>query len=486
MSTPIESHDVTITVSFVASPGTNTSMTVERSLVSATEGFITIAEHVPLLGEIGVYVDSTAPIGVNIWYRITGEQTLGVINLTAFIEPFPSVWLKDPGRPWADLYFDFCDTTSGHATGCGDPDPEFVWGGIGSLTMDPDAGLFPVLNSETPADVWARRKYASGSITFLTRTLDAIDRVYDLFTAGGPLLMQLPDAYGWHDHFIQPGPLQMAYGSRDQRIPLRTWTAPFEVVDRPLGPSQGTACANWCAVEAQFPTYGDFDATPGTFLDLLQGEILCPPGGTDLLRDTFGRTVAPGGWGTADSGQAWTVQQGTAADFSVNGSLGLITNTVLNAFHTVTVPWTADNANARIDFALDYTPAGAGSDIHLMARYTALTSFYDARIFIASGGAMMLTLRKMVAGVETQLTTFATGLVYAANVFYTLRLSVEGTVLSAKVWPTASAEPAAFQTTIVDTDLTGPGAVGVRTIPRTATTNPLPLTFSLDNLVVNP
>jgi len=92
----------------------------------------------------------------------------------------------------------------------------------------------------------------------------------------------------------------------------------------------------------------------------------------------------------------------------------------------------------------------------------------------------------MVAGVETQLTTFATGLVYAANVFYTLRLSVEGTVLSAKVWPTASAEPAAFQTTVVDTDLTGPGAVGVRTIPRTATTNPLPLTFSLDNLVVNP
>lgn len=278
----IEGAYVTLTISFTGLPGTDTTFTIERSSVSATGPFQTIGVAVPLLGELAVFIDTTAPIGPLLYYRVTGDQTGGVLTSTGEALPVNGiVWLKDPLRPWADLRFDFCDLTAGHSAECTTPDPEFVWGGLGDQEWNEDAGLFPVLNAEVPADVFGRRKFADGSMRFFTRTLDAIDRVYDLFTAGGPLFLQLPDEYGWHDHFIQPGPVTQIYGARDQRKPLRVWEVPFTVVDQPIGPIQGTTCANWCEVEDAFATFADLTASSGTWLTLLQGDVLCPPGFTD-------------------------------------------------------------------------------------------------------------------------------------------------------------------------------------------------------------
>ena len=122
-----------------------------------------------------------------------------------------------------------------------------------------DAGLFDVLNSETPADVFGRRKNHDGEIQFLTLSLEDKQRVYELFTAGGPILVQSPPAYGVGPIFIQPFDLRESYIARDQRVPYRLWDAGYRVVNEPIGPTQGTACANWCAVEEAFPTFGDMN-----------------------------------------------------------------------------------------------------------------------------------------------------------------------------------------------------------------------------------
>lgn len=478
---------ITLTLDFGAAPGTDTTFTVERSLTGLVGSYITIATLVPLLDEEAVYVDTTAPLGVALFYTVTAAPSGEVLTFEE--GPIPElgqVYLKDPGRPWADIELDLCDTPSGvHVEGCAQPDPVFVWGGLGDESWNVDAGLFPILNAEYPADVWARRKFANGSMTFFTRTLDAADRVYDLFTAGGPLLLQLPPAYGWDDHFIQPGTVVQSRVSRDQRIAIRRWEVPFVVVDRPADIPQGTACANWCAVQDAFPTYGDFVTTPGTFLDLLQGDVLCPGGDPmPLITDTFERTVAAGGWGVADTGETWTVQQGPAADFSVAGGVGLQTYPTGGSFHVITVPWAPSDTALRIDFSLSALPVGDSAYVFPTVQYTDTTHMYMARVQIDVAGVMTLTLR-LRNGAETQIgASFPTGFVYAPGAWYSARINRSGTTVQGKVWLRGAAEPG-WQITTTDATLSGPSSAGARTLISASVTN-LPLTFSFDNLRVTP
>lgn len=250
------------------------TVTIERGL-SAT-GPWTVLDTVDLLGEQAYYYDVAAPIGDPVWYRLTGDPGAEVQTLGPFTDTDTgTVWLKDPLRPWASVELGFCDmaTVSGP---CGPADPDKVWAGFLGETWTMDAGLFPVLNSEHPADVYARRKHAEGTLRILTRSLTAKTEIYELFTAGGPLLLQLPDVYGWDDAFIQPHDVDMQYISRDQRRPERLWTVPFTIVDPVTGPAQGTDCANWCAVDDAFTTFADMTAAGGTWGDVASGELVCP------------------------------------------------------------------------------------------------------------------------------------------------------------------------------------------------------------------
>lgn len=475
-----------IEVDFTGAPGTDTSYRLERA--TAPSGpYVTIAVAAPLLAEQAVYADTTAPFGMPLYYRATGDQTGAVTTYTAGpLDQAGQVWLRDPLRPWADLALDFCDAAqSGHVPGCAQPTPDLVWVGLGDETWRADAGLFDVLNAETPADVWARRKHADTTLTFFTRTLAAADRVYALFTAGGPLFLQLPPEYGWADAFVQPGDVAMSRISRDQRRPERRWEVPITVVDRPLGPAQGTVCANWCALADAFPTYGDLAGAGGTFGDLAAGEVLCPGGEpVEPLTDSFTRTVA-GGWGTADTGQAWTVGAGADSDFFVNGTMGIHAHNVTDTLYITTVPWNRADVTLRTDFSISALPLGSGgNDTHFLARYHDLNNFYTCRVYTALGGGLMISLRKMIGGVEAQLAALTTGLTYVADALYSVRFSVQGSTLRARVWPAASPEPAGWQVTTTDTDITAAGAVGMRTLVRAAQTNPLPVLFRFDDLVV--
>lgn len=147
------------------------------------------------------------------------------------------------------------------------PVTDLVWVGYQDKVRAMDAGLFPVLDRERPADVFARRKDIVTSCQFLSRDLDSLDRVYELYTAGGPLLFQTPAVYGMDkqygqvDRYFQPGDLNEEYISQDQRKPVRLWSAPLTAVDAPVGLPQGTDDANWCAIEDKYPTYADLTAT---------------------------------------------------------------------------------------------------------------------------------------------------------------------------------------------------------------------------------
>jgi len=265
-----------LTADFGPAPGTQTTATVERG--TSSTGPWTLLDTVTLLGEVGQYYDTSVPLDTIVWYRWTGDPGGTTIVQGPYIEVSDgTVLLKDPLRPWANLVLDFCATAQQALNGaCGPETPDLVWVGFGDEVRRADANLFDRYNAETPADIYGRRKRLNGSLTILSKTLAASDALHALFTAGGPLQLQMPAVYGWPDAFIQPGDLTRSYISRDQRRPYRLWSAPFTIVDRPIGPQQGTVEANWCAIKDTYPTFADLTATGLTWGQVAAGEAVGP------------------------------------------------------------------------------------------------------------------------------------------------------------------------------------------------------------------
>ncbi len=209
-------------------------------------------------------IDTEAPLNVPVHYRAyedvdgLGTSANQVVSNTVTIATDFN-WFKDPSRPWANLRVDLCPA----ALPCtGSPDLSLLR--LGDKTRASDANLIGILDRALPADIWARRKGIVSSVTFLTRTLDSIDAVYDLFTAGGPLLLQFDPLFGWPDAYWQPGDLAEVYtGSDNQRVPFRQWSVPLVQVDQPspAAAGQGTVCSNWCLVAERYETSQDLANT---------------------------------------------------------------------------------------------------------------------------------------------------------------------------------------------------------------------------------
>ncbi|MGW2062810.1 hypothetical protein ACWCO9_19515 [Streptomyces sp. NPDC001937] len=207
---------------------------------------------------------------------------------------------------------------------------------------------------------------------------------------------------------------------------------------------------------------------------------LRPDAPVTVATDGFERTTT-NGWGAADSGQTWVATGGPVSEYSVSGSIGRHTPQTANAIRISTLPVPTPDVDLRFDFLLSALPVGASAYVFPVLRYTDLTHMYIARIQIATTGAMTMTLRRR-NGSETQLgSAFATGLTLVPATSYTVRMAMDGSTLTAKIWPTANAEPAGWQLTATDTDLKGPGSIGFRSVVDAGATN-VPITFAANNL----
>jgi len=282
---------VLLFIDYTTETGTTTEVTISRG--PSASGPWTEVRTVDLLSEQAYQYDTGAPLDTALWWRTVPDAGPILVEGPETIVSSDRVWVKDPMRPWADQGMVFCDDPM-NATLCGVTPDDIVWAGWGDKDRTADAGLFPILNAERPADVWARRKSLNSSIAFFSRTLAAKTAVYELFTAGGPLFIQAPVVYGWDDAYAQPGDLNEAYISRDQRRPFRLWNAPVVLVDQPLGPIQGTECANWCAVQETFPTFAEMTAAGGTWGAVANGITVCG----DPALDGYGE----GGYGDGPYG----------------------------------------------------------------------------------------------------------------------------------------------------------------------------------------
>ncbi|WP_432164859.1 hypothetical protein [Streptomyces sp. bgisy031] len=217
------------------------------------------------------------------------------------------------------------------------------------------------------------------------------------------------------------------------------------------------------------------------------GLRLLGPGGGSTALDTFGRTVA-NGWGNTDAGQPWTTFNGTASDFSVNGTQGVISHTTRNVFrYAALTSLVVADVETLTQFTVPVMPTGDSIYTYVLSRAnTAVTSYYFARVEITTSGVVALSLRKRNP-TEVLLATAATTLTHVAGQSYKIRFRVEGSALSARVWVATAPEPSVWHATVTDADplVAAAGGVGFRSFIGTANTNALPVLTPVDDFQIS-
>jgi hypothetical protein len=218
-----------------------------------------------------------------------------------------------------------------------------------------------------------------------------------------------------------------------------------------------------------------------------------PPGPTTLASDTFNRTVS-NGWGTADSGGAWTVSS-NAANWAVTPGTGTIRMATAGAGTGTAYLGgvSARDVDVRTTVALDQMPTGNGAYMYVVTRRTSGTAQYRAVVRVTSTGAVTLAFTKLDgSSTETAVGAEAAvaGLTYAPGQRLRVRVAVTGaspTTLTAKVWADGATEPAGWQVSRTDTSalLANPGSVGFSSYLSGSATN-APIVQSVAAYTVTP
>lgn len=197
-----------------------------------------------------------------------------------------------------------------------------------------------------------------------------------------------------------------------------------------------------------------------------------------IASDAFERSVS-GGWGTADTGGAWT--HTSAGSFSVSGGTGNLSMAAGSGPSAYLNGVSAQDVDLLSALRYD-KPATATIYSSMVARRIG-TSDYRVKVRSASGSTS-LDLVRTVSGTETVLaSTVVPGFVMTPADTINLRFQAVGsgtTTLRAKVWLNGAAEPAAWTLTTTDTTaaLQAPGAVGFYSyLPGSATNAPIVLSI---------
>ncbi|MFZ1286681.1 MAG: PKD domain-containing protein, partial [Candidatus Phosphoribacter sp.] len=204
-----------------------------------------------------------------------------------------------------------------------------------------------------------------------------------------------------------------------------------------------------------------------------------PPVGV-LASDAFNRTVATGGWGSADVGGAWT--HTVAGSFSVSGGAGNLSMAAGSG------PSAYLNGVAARDVdlvsATRYDKAATATIYTSMVARRIGTSDYRVKIR-CSATFTSLDLVRTINGTETVLASqVVPGFVMTPADEINLRLQAVGTgttTLRTKIWRTGVTEPDwALTATDTSTALQNPGAVGFYSYLSGSATN-APITLQVRN-----
>lgn len=215
------------------------------------------------------------------------------------------------------------------------------------------------------------------------------------------------------------------------------------------------------------------------------GEQITVTAITGSASDAFARSTSSG-WGTADLGGAWSILAGTTSDFSTSGSYGVHTQSTVGAAHITALTAPGADVDIYCDIATSALATGASLMGGPVARCVDNSNHYMARLEFTTAQAVILSVRKRVAGTETSLNAVTTSLTHVATTFYRVRFQVSGSTVRAKVWDASTTEPSLWTVSATDTSLTAAANVGIRSFSNTGNTNVNPQIRTDNFSVVNP
>lgn len=163
------------------------------------------------------------------------------------------------------------------------------------------------------------------------------------------------------------------------------------------------------------------------------GEVMRATNIAHAVTDTFGRTEVSA-WGTANSGQAWTVS-GTASQYAVTSGTGRITPgaTSSDRFTTLTADQGADRI-VQCDIQFPALPASGLLAAGVLSRFVDSGNHIVGDFRITSAGAVTVRLGKRVAGTGTNIATYTHPTTYVAGRFWRIVLESRGSRHRLRAW----------------------------------------------------
>ncbi|MEV4846139.1 hypothetical protein AB0K20_23340 [Micromonospora matsumotoense] len=201
--------------------------------------------------------------------------------------------------------------------------------------------------------------------------------------------------------------------------------------------------------------------------------------GLTLAADTFGRTSSSG-WGTATTGQAWTVGGAASTEFTVSSGIARHLQPTKNVIRLTRLADARSNVEQVFDVSIPAVATGASVVVGHIARYqTGTGDRYWLRFEFDVGGAVSAKLSKQIGGVSTDLAVRSgiPGLTYTAGQWWTVRSSVVGRRLSVRAWPTGTPEPDGWTLTVLDSSIAAAGRYGVQSWAVGGNTNTTEIRF---------
>ena len=227
-----------------------------------------------------------------------------------------------------------------------------------------------------------------------------------------------------------------------------------------------------------FTTATDSNDCP--FVATIDSEKVTVTAVAGLLADTFTRTVS-NGWGSADTGQAWTTTGGSAANYSTNGTVGQINNASVNVARVVSNAVSAADIENTVQITVPALATGAAISVAWLHRFTDTSNHYRYLINLNTDETVDLQILKVVTGTVTSLASLTGVLLYTASSVIAVRAKILGSNLYMKVWLNSGNEPPGWQLSATDNSLTAASGVGVLNLLNAGNTNASPV-FSFDNI----